>query len=103
MSPLPRIQSGPGNCRFIYAAQSRHAPDSGSFAVKLISQFAPTIPETPSTLNSSVKPSALESPKSPLPETNYLPMPDVPEGEGSPSQNPFIFLCFFMLIFMNAT
>lgn len=68
-----------------------------------VSQFAPTLPETPSTLNSSVKPSALESPKGPLPETNYLAMPDVPEGAGSTSQNPFIFLCFFMLISMNAS
>lgn len=50
-----------------------------------VSQFAPTLPETPSTLNSSVKPSALESPKGPLPETNYLAMPDVPEGAGSPA------------------
>ena len=68
-----------------------------------VSQFAPTLPETPSTLNSSFKPSALESPKGPLPETNYLPMPDVPEGAGSTSQNPFIFLCFFLLISMNAS
>ncbi|MCW4452966.1 hypothetical protein OK344_12205 [Kaistella sp. BT6-1-3] len=59
-----------------------------------VSQFAPTIPETPSTLNSSLKPSALESPKDPVPARNFLAMPDVPEGADSTSQNPFIFLCF---------
>lgn len=64
-----------------------------------VSQFAPTIPETPSTLNSSLKPSALESPKGPLPETNYLPMPDVPEGGGSPPKKPVIFPVFFYVVF----
>ncbi len=64
-----------------------------------VSQFAPTIPETPSTLNSSLKPSALESPKNPVPATNFLAMPDVPEGAGSPSQKPFYFSVFFYVDF----
>lgn len=68
-----------------------------------VSQFAPTLPETPSTLNSSVKPSALESQRVRYQQQIFSRCQMYPKAQVPRPKNPFIFLCFFMLIFTKAS